>query len=105
MILSVRLARRELRGGVRGLAIVLLCLALGAAVIAAVGTLRAAIDAGLAADGRQLLGGDLAIDGGAAPLPEAAARLAPYPRRAGSPTSCRCAPCWSRRRASGSWSN
>ena len=71
MILSVRLARRELRGGVRGLAIVLLCLALGTAVIAAVGTLRAAINGGLAADGRQLLGGDLAIDGGAAPLPKA----------------------------------
>ena len=71
MILPVRLARRELRGGVRGLAIVLLCLALGTAVIAAVGTLRAAINGGLAADGRQLLGGDLAIDGGAAPLPEA----------------------------------
>ncbi|HUN41624.1 MAG TPA: FtsX-like permease family protein [Acetobacteraceae bacterium] len=71
MIVPLRLARRELRGGVRGLAIVLLCLALGTAVIAAVGTLRAAIDRGLAADGRQLLGGDLAIDGGADPLPMA----------------------------------
>ena len=64
-----RLARRELRGGVRGLAIVLLCLALGTAVIAAVGTLRAAIERGLAADGRQLLGGDLAVDGGAQAMP------------------------------------
>ena len=71
MILPLRLARRELRGGVRGLAIVLLCLALGTAVIAAVGTLRAAIDRGLTSDGRQLLGGDLAIDGGADPLPPA----------------------------------
>jgi len=71
MILPLRLARRELRGGVRGLAIVLLCLALGTAVIAAVGTLHAAIERGLAADGRQLLGGDLAIEGGTDPLPEA----------------------------------
>ena len=70
VMLALRLARRELRGGVRGLVIVLLCLALGVAVIAAVGTLRAAIDSGLAADGRALLGGDLEIDGGSQPLPD-----------------------------------
>ncbi len=70
MILALRLARRELRGGVRGLWVVLLCLALGVGVIAAVGTLRAAVDAGLAADGRALLGGDLEIDGGSQPLPD-----------------------------------
>nr|WP_294529721.1 FtsX-like permease family protein [uncultured Rhodopila sp.] len=69
MILSLTLARRELRGGVRGLWIVLLCLALGVGVIASVGTLRAAVDAGLATDGRALLGGDLEIDGGSQPLP------------------------------------
>jgi putative ABC transport system permease protein len=71
MMLAFRLARRELRGGVRGLIIVLLCLALGVAVIAAVGTLRAAVDGGLAADGRALLGGDLEIDGGSQQLPAA----------------------------------
>ena len=70
MKLALRLARRALRGGVRGLVIVLLCLALGVAVIAAVGTLRASIYGGLAADGRALLGGDLAIDGGSQPLPD-----------------------------------
>jgi putative ABC transport system permease protein len=69
-LLAFRLARRELRGGVRGLTTVLLCLALGVSVIAAVGSLRAAIDAGLAADGRQILGGDVAIDGGSTPLPD-----------------------------------
>ena len=57
--LGWRLARRELRGGVRGLRIVLACLALGVAAIAAVGTLRAAVEAGLAADGARLLGGDV----------------------------------------------
>jgi putative ABC transport system permease protein len=70
MILALTIARRELRGGVRGLWIVLLCLALGVGVIAAVGTLRAAVDAGLASDGRALLGGDLEIDGGSQPLPD-----------------------------------
>lgn len=70
MILAFRLARRELRGGVRGLSIVLLCLALGVAAIAAVGTLRVAINRGLTADGRQILGGDLQIDGGSQPVPD-----------------------------------
>ena len=54
----------------RGLWIVLLCLALGVGVIAAVGTLRAAIDAGLAQDGRSLLGGDLEIDSGSQVPPD-----------------------------------
>ena len=70
MRLALTLARRELRGGVRGLWIVVLCLALGVGVIASVGTLRAAVDAGLAVDGRALLGGDLEIDGGSQPLPD-----------------------------------
>src|ERR1700761_5444922 len=69
--LAFTLARRELRGGGRGLWIVLLCLALGVGVIAAVGTLRAAVNAGLAADGRALLGGDLEVDSGTQPLPDA----------------------------------
>ena len=55
------LARRELRGGVRGLRIVLACLALGVAAIAAVGSLRAGIEAGLRSEGRRMLGGDLAV--------------------------------------------
>ena len=55
----------------RGLWIVLLCLALGVAVIAAVGTLRAATERGLAADGRRILGGDLEIESGSQPLPDA----------------------------------
>ncbi len=69
-MLALRLARRELRGGVRGLRGVVLCLALGVAVIAAVGGLRAAVDAGMANDGRRILGGDLEIDGGGDPLPD-----------------------------------
>jgi putative ABC transport system permease protein len=70
-MLALRLARRELRGGVRGLWVVLLCLALGVAVIAAVGSLRAATDRGLAEDGRRILGGDLEVESGSQPLPDA----------------------------------
>ncbi len=69
MMLALRFARRELRGGVRGLRGIVLCLALGVAVIAGVGGLRAAVDAGMAADGRRILGGDLEIDAGVDPLP------------------------------------
>ena len=69
--LACRLARRELRGGARALRIVLACLALGVAAIAAVGTLKAAIDAGLRADGARLLGGDVELRAGSQPVPEA----------------------------------
>jgi len=54
-------ARRELRGGLRGFRIFLACLALGVAAIAAVGTVRASIQAGLAAEGASLLGGDATV--------------------------------------------
>jgi putative ABC transport system permease protein len=68
-----RLARRELRGGIRGLRIVLACLALGVAAIAAVGTLRAGVEAGLAADGAKLLGGDVVASNSRPFPPEARA--------------------------------
>ncbi len=63
MSLSVasRIARRELRGGLRGFRIFLACLALGVAAIAAVGTVRASILAGLEAEGAALLGGDAEV--------------------------------------------
>jgi putative ABC transport system permease protein len=70
-MLALRLARRDLRGGARGLWIVLLCLTLGVGVIAAVGSLRAATDQGLTTDGRRILGGDLEVESGAQPLPDA----------------------------------
>jgi putative ABC transport system permease protein len=69
LTMAVRIARRELRGGVRGLRIVLACLALGVAAIAAVGTLTAAVQAGLAADGRKILGGDLEVAASSRPIP------------------------------------
>lgn len=54
-------AKRELRGGLRGFRIFLACLALGVAAIAAVGTVRTAIQTGLAAEGASLLGGDAVV--------------------------------------------
>ncbi|WP_424987649.1 ABC transporter permease [Microbulbifer sp. S227A] len=56
--LAARFARRELRGGLRGFRIFLACLTLGVAAIAAIGTIRASIEAGLTREGAALLGGD-----------------------------------------------
>jgi len=67
-----RIARRELRGGAKALRIVVACLALGVAAIAAVGTLSRAVEEGLKADGRRILGGDLEVSVGYRPMPEAA---------------------------------
>ena len=45
--LAGRFARREMRGGLRGFRLFLACLALGVAAIAAVGSVRSAIEGGL----------------------------------------------------------
>ena len=57
--LALRLARRELRGGLRGFRIFLACLTLGVAAIAGVGSVSDAVLTGLQRDGRILLGGDM----------------------------------------------
>jgi putative ABC transport system permease protein len=67
-----RIARRELRGGAKAMRIVIACLALGVAAIAAVGTLARAVEEGLKADGRRILGGDLEVSVGYRPMPESA---------------------------------
>ncbi len=70
MTLALRLAFRELRrGGGRGWWLMLACLALGVGAIAAVGAVRAGVAAGLAADGRRILGGDIEVAAGAEPVP------------------------------------
>ena len=58
---ALRFAARELRQGVRGFGIFLGCLALGVAAIAGVLSTATSIVTGLRADGREVLGGDLAI--------------------------------------------
>ncbi|WP_428560981.1 MAG: ABC transporter permease [Solidesulfovibrio sp. DCME] len=59
LALAVRLARRELRVGIRGFGVFLACLAIGVGAVAGVGSLAAAHRQGLARDAAALLGGDL----------------------------------------------
>ena len=59
--LALRFARRELRGGLKGFRIFLACLMLGAAVIAAAGSVASSVRGGIAADAQQLLGGDVEV--------------------------------------------
>lgn len=61
MINAGRIARRELRGGLKGFRVFLACLALGVAAIAAVGSIASSVIAGLEEDGAILLGGDAAL--------------------------------------------
>jgi putative ABC transport system permease protein len=60
--IAARFAARELRGGLKGFRIFLACLTLGVAAIAAVGSVRSSIEAGLAREGAAILGGDAEID-------------------------------------------
>jgi putative ABC transport system permease protein len=57
--LALRLARRELRGGLKGFRIFLACLTLGVTAIAGVGSVSESVLTGLQRDGRILLGGDM----------------------------------------------
>src|SRR4029453_5712332 len=58
---ALRLALRDLRGGLRGLGLMWLCLAIAVAAIASVLSLASAIDRSVAGHGRELLGADLAL--------------------------------------------
>ncbi len=57
----LRIAARELRGGAKGFVVFLLCLALGVAAIAGVGSLARGLTEGMAREGRSILGGDAAF--------------------------------------------
>src|SRR3982075_4588605 len=59
--LPVRLAWRELGGGLRGFSVFIACIALGVMAIAGVGSVAASLGEGLAREGRTLLGGDVAF--------------------------------------------
>lgn len=56
-----RLARRDLRRGGRGLLLLALCLFLGTAALAGIGSLSASILAALDTRGREILGGDVEL--------------------------------------------
>ena len=58
---ALRLAARELRGGLRGFYVFIACIALGVMAIAGVSSLASGLAEGLAREGRVILGGDLAF--------------------------------------------
>jgi putative ABC transport system permease protein len=60
--LALAIAQRELRSGAGGLTVFVLCIALGVAAVAAIGSLAASFDQALARQGRTLIGGDLSFE-------------------------------------------
>jgi putative ABC transport system permease protein len=56
-----QIARRDLNARFRGLRLLVLCIFLGTAALAAIGTLTAAIERELASGGQELLGGDIEV--------------------------------------------
>jgi putative ABC transport system permease protein len=57
----LRLALREMRGGLRGLKLLAVCLFLGVAALSGIGSLSRALGEGLLSDGRAILGGDVEL--------------------------------------------
>ncbi|MET0138335.1 MAG: FtsX-like permease family protein, partial [Sphingobium sp.] len=57
-----RIARRDLSAGIRGLRLLFLCLFLGVATLAAIGSLTAAITGEISAQGQTILGGDIEVE-------------------------------------------
>jgi putative ABC transport system permease protein len=62
LLLALRLALRELRGGLSGFYVFVACIALGVAAIAGVNSLSRALTQGISAEGRVILGGDIAFE-------------------------------------------
>jgi putative ABC transport system permease protein len=59
--LAITLARRELRGGIKGFRVFIACLMLGVAAIAGVGSLAEGVREALRQDARTILGGDVEL--------------------------------------------
>ncbi len=59
MPLILRLALRELRGGLSGFGVFLACIALGVAAIAGIASVSRSLSDGLGREGRRIIGGDL----------------------------------------------
>ena len=61
LFLPFRLAARELRAGTHGFRLFIACLILGVAAIAGIGSISAAAVAGIAANAKAILGGDMEV--------------------------------------------
>jgi putative ABC transport system permease protein len=61
ILLPLRLAAREMRGGIRGFYVLIACIALGVMAVAGVSSVASGLANGLARQGRVILGGDLAF--------------------------------------------
>lgn len=61
MSLAFRLARREMRSGLGGFRLFLACLAVGVGAIAAILSFSRAVEEGVRADSREILGGDVSV--------------------------------------------
>jgi putative ABC transport system permease protein len=61
LLLVLRFAWRDLRGGLRGFGVFIACIALGVMAIAGVGSVAASLADGIAGAGQTLLGGDLSF--------------------------------------------
>ncbi|HMN51324.1 MAG TPA: FtsX-like permease family protein [Xanthobacteraceae bacterium] len=59
--IALKLALRELRGGVRGFGVFLACLAIGVTAIAGVGSFARALSDGMLREGERILGGDISF--------------------------------------------
>ncbi len=61
ILLALRFALREMRGGLSGFYIFLACIALGVAAIGGVNSVARSVTDGIAAQGRTILGGDISF--------------------------------------------
>ena len=61
MNLALKLVRREMRSGLGGFRLFIACLALGVGAIAAILSFSRAVEEGLRADAREIMGGDVAV--------------------------------------------
>jgi putative ABC transport system permease protein len=61
LLLPLRMAAREMRGGFRGFYVLIACIALGVMAVAGVSSVASGLANGLAHEGKVILGGDLAF--------------------------------------------
>jgi putative ABC transport system permease protein len=61
LLVALRFAWRDLRGGLRGFGVFIACIVLGVAAIAGVGSVAASLADGIAGAGQVILGGDIAF--------------------------------------------